>query len=294
MSCTSLLRLAGVVGLLAWQTNGVQAQQAFGTAPSLSLAVQTDAPIPIKGVVNMDAAGGGAGGMLYPAPGLLGLVVSVATHSVLADSAQRSERARIEEEADKVAVRYRAASAGFLQQNLLQAVVTLPGYQSSGAPLVPVGHAPQDHPMVVVSPTYTISQDERGLILDASMQWRRPGQAEPVSMQMRAVGQPLDAQDVGKAWLTEGGAGFRKDAAVLLARIIDASFRQLTESAGAATVAEQQTVRYWVGGTRRVERAVPLSSGCGYRAYRTLRSEILVVPSGNSDGCPQAVVADQR
>lgn len=297
MKLASLLRVGGLAALLASHaalTQAQQAQQATVGAPTLSLGVQADATIPIKGVVNMDAAGGGAGGMMYPAPNLIGLMVAVATHGVLADSAQRAERARIEAEADKVAVSYRAASAGFRHQHLLQSVSAMPGSLASGAPLVSATHVPQDHPVLLASPVYSVSQDERGLVLDAAMEWRRPGQTEPVTMQARAVTQPLEAGDAGKAWLQEGGARFRQEAATLLAHAIDASFRQLSASSATSSPAEQQTVRYWVGGTKRIERAAPLPSGCGYRAYRTLRGEILVVSSGTTDGCQPLAASEQR
>lgn len=294
MKLASLLRAGGLAALLASHAVLTQAQQAPVGAPTLSLGVQADAAIPIKGVVNMDAAGGGAGGMMYPAPNLIGLMVAVATHGVLADSAQRAERARIEAEADKVAVSYRAASAGFRHQHLLQSVSAMPGSLASGAPLVSATHAPQDHPVLLASPVYSVSQDERGLVLEAAMEWRRPGQTEPVTMLTRAVTQPLEAGDAGKVWLHEGGTRFRQEAATLLAHAIDASFRQLSASSATSSPAEQQTVRYWVGGTKRIERAAPLPSGCGYRAYRTLRGEILVVPSGTTDGCQSLAGSEQR
>lgn len=294
MKLASLLRVGGLAAMLAGHLTAPLAQQAPAGAPVLSLRVQSDAPILIKGVVNMDAAGGGAGGMMYPAPNLIGLMVAVATHGVLADSTQRAERARIEAEADKVAVSYRAASAGFLHQHLLQSVSALPGGLASGAPLVPAAHVSQDHPVLLASPVYSVSQDERGLVLDAAMEWRRPGQTEPVTMLTRAVTQPLDAGDAGKTWLQDGGARFRQEAATLLAHAIDASFRQLSASSAASSSTQQQTVRYWVGGAKRVERAAPLTSGCGYRAYRTLRGEILVVPSGAADGCQPLAAPEQR
>lgn len=294
MKLASLLRIGGLASILAGHLTATLAQQAPVGAPALSLGVQADSPILIKGVVNMDAAGGGAGAMMYPAPNLIGLVVAVATHGVLADSAQRAERARIEAEADKVAVSYRASSAGFQHQHLLQSVSAMPGSLASGAPLVSATHVPQDHPVLLASPVYSVSQDERGLVLDAAMQWRRPGQTEQVTMHTRAVSQPLEAGDAGKAWLLEGSARFRQEAATLLAYSIDASFRQLNASSTASSSAELQTVRYWVGGVKRVERAAPLPSGCGYRAYRTLRGEILVLPSGTTDGCQPLAAPEQR
>lgn len=294
MTLISLRRFGGLVALSLVHASGVQAQQAPANAPVLSLGIQADAAIPIKGVVNMDAAGGGAGGMMYPAPNLIGLMVAVATHSVLADSTQRAERARIETEADKVAVSYRTASEGFLHRHLFQSVSAMPGSLASGAPLVSVTQVPQDHPVLVANPVYSVSQDERGLVLDASLEWRRPGQAAPVTMQMRAVTQPLEGVDANKTWLADGGARFKQEAATLLAHAIDASYRQLNASAQTSSAVEQQTVRYWVGGTKRVERAALLPSGCGYRAYRTLRGEILVVPAGATDGCQQAQALEQR
>ena len=293
MKLTSRRRFAGLVALSLSHAGGVQAQQAPVSAPVISLGVQADAAVPIKGVVNMDAAGGGAGGMMYPAPNLIGLMVAVATHGVLADSTQRAERARIEAEADKVAVSYRVAAQGFLHQHLFQSVSAMPGSLASGAPLVSVTHVPQDHPVLVANPVYSVSQDERGLVLDATMEWRRAGQADPVTMQARAVAQPLEGADASKIWLADGGARFKQEAAALLAHVIDASYRQLNASAQTSSALEQQTVRYWVGGTKRVERAAVLPSGCGYRAYRTLRGEILVVPAG-ADGCQQAQALEQR
>ena len=287
MKLAGRIRVASLAVMLVGHVAVAMSQQTPVVVPTLSLGVQPDAAIPIKGVVNMDAAGGGAGSMMYPAPNLIGLMVAVATHGVLADATQRAERARIEEEADKVAAPYRVASADFQQQHLLQSVSATPGSLASGAPLVSVTHVPHDHPVLLASPVFLITQDQRGLVLDAAMQWRRPGQAEAVIMQARAVAQPLEVGDAGKAWLLDGGARFRKEATTLMAQLIDASFRQLNIDTSSATItpAQHQTVRYWMGGTKRVERAAPLPSGCGYRAYRTLRGEILVVPSGATDGC---------
>lgn len=294
MKLAGRLSVGGVAALLAVYATSGTAQQTPVVGPILSLGVQADAEIPVKGVLNMDASGGGVGSMVYPAPNLIGLVVAVATHSVLADSTQRAERSRMEIEADKVALPYREALAGFQHWHLLQSVAALPGSLASGADLVTADHVPNDRPVLLAKPVYSVSQDERGLILDAAMQWRRPGQAEAVIMQTRVVAQPVETGDAGKAWLNEGGVRLRAEAAQLLAQAIDASFRQLDADPAASASVAYQTVRYWVGGTKRVERAAPLSSGCGYRAYRSLRGDILVVPSTATDECQQAKSPEQH
>lgn len=294
MKLAGRLSVVGLAALLLGYAPSGTAQQTPVVGPVLSLSVQADAEIPVKGVLNMDAAGGGVGSMMYPAPNLIGLVVAVATHGVLAESTQRAERSRMEIEADKVALPYRVALAGFQHRHLLQSVSALPGSLASGADLVPTDHVPHDRPVLFAKPVYSVSQDERGLILDAAMQWRRPGQTEAVIMHARVVTQPVEAGDAVKSWLNEGGVILRKEAAQLLAQAIDASFGQLDAAPATSASTAYQTVRYWVGGTKRVERAAPLSSGCGYRAYRSLRGEILVVPSAAADECQPANSPEPR
>ena len=236
--------------------------------------------IDYRGAVNFDAAGSGSGTMLYPAPGLAGFLVAVATHAVIVNSVRGNEKSKIQLEADKVLMPYQATLAGYDQRTLFQRALekTTVGFSKG----VLEAKALAGEAWVIESaPIFLMTQDQRALILENTVAVFAPGAVAPPAYQnvVRVVSVAEPGEDVAASWNADQGLRLKERSAELLAR----SFEIAIVAAGApapdaAAAAAQRTFRYPEGSRERMERAQLVSTTCDRVVIRTLRGWLMSVP----------------
>ena len=239
--------------------------------------------IDYRGAVNFDAAGSGAGAMMYPVPGIAGLLVAIATHAVIVNSVRSNEKSKIQLEADKVLTPYQAALSSYDQRTLFQRALekTRSGLARSAIEV----KAPSGGRWIVESaPVFFMTQDQQALVLENTIAVFAPDSAPlPVYQNLvRVVSSAEPADDIPTRWNADDGRRLKEASAELLARSLDIAIDAAVAPAAEASV-PQHTFRYLEGGHERMERAQLVSAGCGQMVLRTLRGWLMSVPIKSAD-----------
>lgn len=237
-------------------------------------------PVPYRGVVNRDAAGAGAGAaMLYPAPGVAGLLVAVITHAVIVDATKTAEAKRLQEEADRVLLPFQEQIAGFHHPDLLKMTLQfMPGEERKA--LLGPGELPAGW-LVSTTPAFSMTQDGEALILDSTVSLFAPGVTDKPAYAgtVRVVSTSAWRKDTGSE------SPLRRESARLLAHALQLAMHDARKP-GQETAF--RTVRFQEGSTEKIERAQVLDERCGRSVLRTLRGWLLSVPSSaaSTDSMP--------
>jgi hypothetical protein len=239
-----------------------------------------------KGVVNLDGAGLGPGGMLYPAPNAAGLVVAILTHAALNEGMKSSQKAALQAEADKVLADYASLIDGFAPEDLLRRVAAVGGAWPAGLR----AHDGSARWEIELQPLFQMAQDRRALVVDTVVTVRERGVAKAARVSaVRLVSDPLAAEGAAQAWATQDGQTLKDQSARLLARALALSFADMSGRWNAPT--PQRTVRFMEGGQERIERAHVIDSKCGRAVVRTLRGDLMEVPLRAADSAAQSECA---
>lgn len=251
-----------------------------------------------RGGVNHDAAGMGAGTMMYPAPSPVGFLAALITHGVLNAGFREKQKNQMQANADLILAPFEPVLAGFTNQRLLEAGrQRLPAERATRL-LNPNEPAGGDW-LVEIAPVFSMTQDRRALVLDNAVRIFGPGSSPVVYAQtVRVVSAPLPAaqavaaatepapvadDEFVKAWSANQGQKLIDESTSLLAQSLEIA---LAESGGPATddKTPHRTFRYPEGGSEKMERAQLVSEGCGRRLIRTLRGWLMSVPSDDTIG----------
>lgn len=287
-----------VVWLLTWVL-AFQGQNAMATeedalaAGVLKLPVPADASwlvrapvtdrVAYQGVASFEDAGIGSHGFLYPAPNLVGLFAAIVAHGVVAGAMQDKKRTAIQETADKVLAPYqptleRITHAVLLPQGLAK-------MRSGNVKAVtPSGSAETGQWLFETIPVYSMTQDQRALVLDNALLVRSPEAGAPVVYRnvVRVVAKPLPAPDdsssIASIWLAEDGRLLKDLSAELLAESFELLLGDLAQAQAPAEDRPQKTVRYLEGGSLKMERAAPIAERCDRAVLKTLRGWLMSVP----------------
>jgi hypothetical protein len=237
-------------------------------------AMPAEARPEFRGVVSYDTAGGGAGAMLYPAPGAAGLLVAILTHAALNEGARSAETKRIEEAADQVLTPLQS-SIGKLQWRELQQAAIARLELGLRRRLVMPDEAAGDAWLVEAQPVFRMSQDKRALVAETLVRIFDGGASVAlVEREVRVVAPPVRADDPDAYWTAQDGTRLADTGAALAAEAIRAALLD----AQAADDLPQKTVRFVEGAADRFERAAPLTERCGRVVLRTLRGGVMSVP----------------
>ncbi|MFT3955962.1 MAG: hypothetical protein QM722_16715 [Piscinibacter sp.] len=235
-----------------------------------------------RGVVNRDAAGLGTGAMLYPAPNAAGLLAAILTHGLLSEGAKQSQKEKLQAEANEVLAPFEGVLGGFTNVQLIRDA--LPRQKSSGSRrLLGLDDNPGQDWVVEAAPVFSMTRDQRALVLDTAVRIYAPATADAAYAQtIRVVSRPVDtpaadAQAVQAHWLTDGGRRLTDESAALLALSLDVAMDDLQQAAAPAE-APQRTFRYAEGGSEKMERGSLVASACGRLLIRTLRGWLMSVP----------------
>jgi hypothetical protein len=263
-------------------------------APLARYAFQAplDDVIPYHGTVNMDDAGLGARSVLYVAPGLIGLAVELAAHSVIVNTMQAAEKKRIENRADEILVPYTDVIAHFNQRELLERSF-LKMNTAGDKSITLVDTAAGLERVIGYAPAFAISQDGRALILENVVSIGSGATAYRNTI--RVVSDPPQAEDPAAYWTAEGGLRFKDESARLLAISFDVALSEAVRNADAAKPGPQKTIRYRFGNAEKIERAELLQQTCDRVLVRTLRGWLMSAPrpiaADAGSGAPACEVA---
>lgn len=251
-----------------------------GTVPEpqqkrLCLRAPVSSAVPFRGVVTYDKAGGKAGGMVYPAPGLVGLIAAVATHAAVSASVRESEKQKLREESDAVVAPYLGVLGSYRHDDLMRA--SLPAMKSGGDKRIIALDATNaaDELLIDTSPTFYLTQDQRAIIVENAIRIERAagGTYERV---IRVIS-PVQAEGAGTAlWLADEASLLKAESARIYALSLDIAVDDLGTQLDSSE--PFRTVRYAEGGTQKMERAQVIAQQCSHLVLRTLRGDILAVP----------------
>lgn len=229
-----------------------------------------------RGVVNFDQAGVAPVSMMYPAPNAVGLLAGVLTHALISKGSRESQKTHIETEANKVLEPYQPVIDAFRYTELAERskAWTLSGTQM---PVMQRGAGHPDTWVVVVTPVFSLTQDQTTLVLDNTVALFAPGESKRSSYvnTIRVIADAEADPDPIAHWTANGGELLKDQGGQLLGQSLDIAF---ADAASPLTVAPFRTIRYMEGNTERMERGQPITEQCDRILLRSLRGTLMSVP----------------
>lgn len=254
-----------------------------------------------RGGVSHDAAGLGAGSMLYGAPGVAGFFAAVLTHGLITSALREKQKDQLQSEADRVLEPFVPVLNAFTHQQLMAdalARTTVGGAKRLVAAAEPVA---ADW-LIESAPVFSMTQDQRAIVLDNVLRIFAPGGATvvyaqtvrvvsvplvlPVASAARAASaasEPAGASGMAPVWLESQGRRVTDESVALFAESLDIALREAAGPAVADT-APHKTFRYPEGGSEKMERAQLVAERCGRTLIRTLRGWLMSIPIGPAGG----------
>lgn len=237
--------------------------------------VAAEEPVTFHGVVSYDAAGGGAGAMLYPAPGPVGFLAALVTHAAINSGARSAEVKRIEEAADKVLLPLKERLDPLRLRDLQQAAQ--PRWESGGElRLIGADQSIDSAWVIETQPVFLMTQDRRAMAIEVIVRVFDGTSANKAVIEraVRVVSPPVKG-DADAYWGHADQNRMAQTGAALLAEALRVAVLDLRSDADLS----QSTVRYVEGGTDKFERAMSLGERCDRVALRTLRGGVMSVPT---------------
>jgi hypothetical protein len=268
----------------------------LATALGCSAALADDSPAPLRlaesgftlklpkaeavayvGMVSFDAAGGPSSTMVYPAiGGVAGLLVGIATHGAMMEASKNSEKAKLQEAANKVLDPFRPALAGFSNRELMERAIAM--LATPGAKTL-IGAADAGDGWVVESvPLFTMTQDLGALVLENEISVYPAGSSSARYRNVvKVVSDVRDEADLQAVWGGEQGKQLKDESVALLAHSLRLVVQELARTPGAEAEV-QKTFRYAEGKTQKIERAQLVGQLCDRAVVKTLRGWIMSIP----------------
>lgn len=238
--------------------------------------------IAFHGSLNFDSAGSAPGAMMYPAPGLGGLLVAIATHAALSNGMRDAEKQKLRDQADKILLPYQPLLGEYEHEELLQAALPLMRAGAGRRALEAAGATTPDEALVDSVPVFYMTQDKRALILENTVSIQSGGQAKPYTTVIRVVSPALEPETDAAFWFDGQAVRLKQESARIFAHSLDIAVHDM--QSGSIPAGVFKTVRYDEGGVERMERAQLISKQCGQLVLRTLRGNIMSVPRRADDG----------
>ena len=190
----------------AWVAAALACGAAQAAEPAVALRVPAAAELPWRGLAGAEAAGA-AGAILYPVPGLVGLLAAVFTHGAVVEGTRSAQRSKQQEAADQVLEPYRSALATWTPRALLDATATRLG---GGAVRVLASDTEADAEewLVEISPSFAITPDHATVLLDNTVRVTRasvPG-GPRFENTVRVLSAPLVPADARGHWSDRSAA----------------------------------------------------------------------------------------
>lgn len=242
-----------------------------------ALQLPAEDKLVFRGMANLDGAGTGSGGMLYPAPSAAGFLAALITHGILVESTKNSQKQKLQEAADRVLLPYQALLDGYGASQALQRALAKSKFGQRAVLTSAAQEASVDW-KVEVLPVFSMTQDERALILDAAVVTKSRNEDQPaVQGWIRVVSTPREEADIQAHWMTDNGFALKEEAAAMLAAALDMAL-EIRLPARPMNPAAQKTFRYRAGSVERFERAELVSEDCERLIVRNLRGILMSIP----------------
>lgn len=244
---------------------------ALAPHPPWSLRIPAENTVAFRGQASFDSAGMGSAQIMYPAPNAAGLLAAMLTHGLLLDSAQKSQKEKIQATADQVLTPYRPVLEKFSNRELIlgaSARIT-----PSPSPLA--ANEPAAGIWVETAPLFAITPDQSAVVLDNTIVIHTP--AGDYKNLIRVVSPPISRSPPSTAWNENGGKMLKEVSAQLLAISLNLA---LEDARRGAELSSQpyKTLRYREGGEEKIERAQLIEVQCNRLVLRNLRGQLMVVP----------------
>lgn len=243
-----------------------------------------------RGVASFDGAGTGTASFLYPAPNAGGFLAAVLTHALLVDSDKKDQKQKIQAAADQVLSPYQGVLDTFNYRDLMQRAVAKTA-TAAHASLVEESGDPGREIVVETSPVFSLTQDQKAIILDDAIVIRMPGSAPEDAYRntVRVVSTAREVADPAAFWTANAGETLKDESAKLIAQSLDIAFRDAAAGTNPDGV-PYRTIRYREGAAEKIERALVLNEQCDRMLIRTLRGTLMSVPASR----PATVAAAGR
>jgi hypothetical protein len=244
-----------------------------------ALKLPKSGTVSFHGAVNYDGAGGPGAQMLYPAiGGIAGLLVGIATHGAIVEAQKNSEKAKLQEAADKVLDPYKETLAAFSNRELMErgmAALSMPGSRK----LIEDANAGDDGWVVESVPTYTMTQDQTALVLENAVAVYRAGSTQEIRYQnvIRVVSDVHDEPELQAAWSAEHGKQLKEESVLLFAHSLRLVLEELAK-VPKGEAPSQKTFRYSEGRQQKVERAELVTQACDRAIVKSLRGWLMSIP----------------
>jgi hypothetical protein len=244
---------------------------------SLAVRVPDTAQVTFRGMLDRDGLGGGAGGMMYPAPDAVTALAALIAHGLIVGATRSAEAQAAQNKADEVLAPFAPVLAGFAPLQLIERGLARMK-AGSGRRIVQAAEAREGEWVVETLPVFSMTQDRRGLVLDNAIVIHAGDVKRPVYRNfVRVVGAPLpDGTDAEAAWKEAAGRKLLEESAGLWGESVDIAFAHAVQ---APAEVPARTVRYRQGGHEKFERAEILHERCERLLLRTLRGELMSVPA---------------
>jgi hypothetical protein len=255
--------------------------------PVWSLSLPDSEKVVFHGQTSFDKAGQEPGTMLYPAPGLAGFIVALATHAAVVKEQIKEQRSAIKAEADRILLPFRKTLEAFSYGELAERAFPA----ASGVSWLGSAARPQSGLLISSAPVFYMTQDQSALIVDNTVSVFRAGSEQPVyTNTVRVVSRAVEVANEAVFWQRDGGQRLRETSAALFRESVEIAREHAL--APAATVAgAQRTFRYLEGKEEVIERAVPLSEHCDRALVRNLRGWLMSIPLKRTRPAAPACVA---
>ncbi|QKX16720.1 hypothetical protein [Microbulbifer sp. YPW1] len=246
------------------------------TPGSILLVKMTpDQKVDFYGEVDLDDVNADHGSMMYVAntPGVF--AASVLAHAVIAGSANDNQKAKAQEEANKVLLPYADTIDSLTEASLIQGA--LDSREFSTYEFSPWSESSQSGWSVVVKPVFLLSQDQRTMTLKNAVTLIANDNEKTPAYQnlIEVVSIPGDVE----------GVLAQEEIPFVAGELISISLAILEEELQGKHVdkTKQKTLSYQQGGKKKFERGVILSEQCDRVTFRSLRGWVKSVPGGTGE-----------
>jgi hypothetical protein len=267
------------------------------TLAALVLSIAADTPAPVepvwqlaapktpgvefRGLASFDYAGVNAQTALIVGSGNAALAavtaVSFLINAAVINHARESQKNSVQLEADKILLPYESILTDYRSSDLYAQAWT---QTRNIVPRTMSGKAWQ----VSASPVFSMTQDQKAIVLDTIVEVRNPDLATPAyTSTIRVVGSPQEDGDLTAYWTAQHGQALRSASESLLAEALGIALKFAAQNPIASHASPAKTLRFMQGGIERVERAEVLLQGCSRTVFRTLRGALMAVPTLHPD-----------
>lgn len=252
---------------------------AFATTEEMWSWRTPAAPRPqFHGTANFDGAGSKTGPILYPAPGLAGLVAAVATHALLIESEKSSQKKQLISEADNVLVPYAGVIESISHSELMAKALSM-SVEGKRGRITEVSEPVVDGAVLESVQIFSMTQDQSALVLEHTMSLKRAGGDDAVLHQevVRVVSSSHSSDNFPQYWTADNGKKLKAISTALLGESIDIFF-DAYRNKGTVNANPQKTFRFKYGNEERFERGQLVAEKCSRDVLLTLYGTLLSVP----------------